>query len=195
VERRGEILAAARKVFARRGYEAATLEEIADRAAYAKGTLYNYFRSKEDLFQQTLSVLLDDISLLATTATREQGGARERFQGFACGMMEYYRSNEDFLRIVTLELNRLQLDEKHRVRALLDRLRTLARTLGRMLEPEIRSGGIVREDPLELAQVFVTLIHNRTMRRSFEPGGLRRMDVRRDADFLTRLFFDGIATT
>jgi AcrR family transcriptional regulator len=192
-ERRSEILAAARKVFARRGYEAATLDEIAHGAAYAKGTLYNYFSSKQDLFQQTLSTLLDDISLLATSVARDRGSARERFHRFACGMMDYYRGNEDFLRIVTLEMNRMQLEEKQRARALLTRLRAIGRTLGRTLEQDIRSGQVVTDNPLELAQVFVALIHNRIMRRSFERGGLRAMDTRRDADFLTRLFFDGIA--
>jgi len=44
------MLAAALEVFDLRGYEAATMEKIAERAGVSKGSVYNYFRSKEDLF-------------------------------------------------------------------------------------------------------------------------------------------------
>jgi AcrR family transcriptional regulator len=45
-----EILEAAETVFARRGYAQTTMEEVAREAGVSKGSLYNYFRSKKDLF-------------------------------------------------------------------------------------------------------------------------------------------------
>ena len=48
--RRRGILTAARKVFGARGYEGATLDEVAREAEFAKGTLYSYFDSKAELF-------------------------------------------------------------------------------------------------------------------------------------------------
>jgi AcrR family transcriptional regulator len=50
-----EILSAAREVLERRGVEAATMEEIAAAAGVAKGTLYLYFRGKEDLIHALMS--------------------------------------------------------------------------------------------------------------------------------------------
>lgn len=50
--RRQAILDAALAVFAERGYEAARLDDVAARAGVAKGTLYLYFRDKEDLFEE-----------------------------------------------------------------------------------------------------------------------------------------------
>jgi AcrR family transcriptional regulator len=50
LERRRTILAAARTVFVRRGYGATRVSDIAARAKVGKGTLYEYFGSKEDLF-------------------------------------------------------------------------------------------------------------------------------------------------
>jgi len=47
--RRTQILDAAAQVFAQQGYERATITEIARAAGLAEGSLYNYFRSKEDL--------------------------------------------------------------------------------------------------------------------------------------------------
>jgi AcrR family transcriptional regulator len=48
------ILTAARSVCSRRGFDAARMEEIATAAKVSKGTLYNFFRSKEDLFIATV---------------------------------------------------------------------------------------------------------------------------------------------
>ncbi len=56
-----EILAAAREVMERRGVETATMEEIAQVAGVAKGTLYLYFASKEDLIHALMSQVGENI--------------------------------------------------------------------------------------------------------------------------------------
>ncbi len=50
-ETRRKILNAALELFAERGMEAVTVEEIADRADVARGTVFNYFATKESLCQ------------------------------------------------------------------------------------------------------------------------------------------------
>lgn len=49
-EKRGQILAGAREVFFDRGFDAASMGDIARVAGVSKGTLYVYFQNKEDLF-------------------------------------------------------------------------------------------------------------------------------------------------
>ena len=56
IARRNDILDAALSVFAKKTYESATLDEIAERAEYGKGTLYNYFKGKEDIFINLISL-------------------------------------------------------------------------------------------------------------------------------------------
>jgi AcrR family transcriptional regulator len=55
LHRRDEIMAAAKKVFARNGFHATTIGDIAKEAGFAYGSVYNYFDSKEDLFQALMS--------------------------------------------------------------------------------------------------------------------------------------------
>src|SRR5215207_1547262 len=50
--RRREILLAAANVFAREGYAAATLDDIAEQLGVTKGVIYYYFRSKEEIFTE-----------------------------------------------------------------------------------------------------------------------------------------------
>jgi TetR/AcrR family transcriptional regulator, fatty acid metabolism regulator protein len=47
--RKSQILAAAARVFARKGYERATIADIAKVARVAEGSIYNYFKNKQDL--------------------------------------------------------------------------------------------------------------------------------------------------
>ena len=49
-QRREEIITAAQKVFFEKGLPAATMDEIAEEAELSKGTLYLYYKSKEDLY-------------------------------------------------------------------------------------------------------------------------------------------------
>src|SRR6266550_2802235 len=57
-DRPREICAAALEVFAEKGFAAARLDEIARRAGVSKGTLYLYFKDKEDLFRAVVRMFL-----------------------------------------------------------------------------------------------------------------------------------------
>jgi len=59
-DRRQNILAAATAVFRARGYEAASMAEIAVQAGGSKATLYSYFSSKDDLFRQVMKMQAEE---------------------------------------------------------------------------------------------------------------------------------------
>lgn len=62
--RRQDILSAALRVFARKGYAAATNAEIAGEAGVTAAALYYYFRSKEELFKAALAERIDTVAPL-----------------------------------------------------------------------------------------------------------------------------------
>jgi AcrR family transcriptional regulator len=62
VDKRRRIMAAARAVFGEKGYDAATLREIAERADVAIGTLFIYATNKRDLLMMIVNDELDEIS-------------------------------------------------------------------------------------------------------------------------------------
>ncbi len=67
-QRPGEIVEAALQEFARRGFAATRLEDVAERAGVTKGTIYVYFKDKEDLFKaaarSSLGPVLSEIEAL-----------------------------------------------------------------------------------------------------------------------------------
>src|SRR5919107_916932 len=60
-ERRGQLLAAASEVFVDRGYHAAGMDEIADRAGVSKPVLYQHFSSKLELYLAVLQRHVDNL--------------------------------------------------------------------------------------------------------------------------------------
>jgi TetR/AcrR family fatty acid metabolism transcriptional regulator len=65
-DKRARIIDAAVEVFARKGYRSARISDIARGAGVADGTIYLYFRNKEDLlltiFEEKMELLLDDLA-------------------------------------------------------------------------------------------------------------------------------------
>src|SRR5262245_11776202 len=72
-QRRDTLIAAGSELFARRGYDRVSLDEVAERAGVTKVIVYRHFASKQDLYLQLLSIHRDE--LLGTLA---DGMAAER---------------------------------------------------------------------------------------------------------------------
>jgi len=58
---RAQILDAAERVFVRDGYQGATVERVAQEAEFAVGTLYNFFESKEKLFEEVITKMGEEV--------------------------------------------------------------------------------------------------------------------------------------
>ena len=95
-QRRTSILDAARKVFWQRGYDRATMPQIAEQAELAPGTLYLYFPSKDALYVELLAegyeLLRRRLQQQRSAASPRQAGARliDAFFGFAREYPEYF---------------------------------------------------------------------------------------------------------
>src|SRR5687767_11766670 len=93
VDRRTELLAAARTVFARKGYESATVADIVARAGVAQGTFYLYFPGKEALagaFAETLSERLATVGAERAARCRSFDAAIARIFEAAYAVADEY---------------------------------------------------------------------------------------------------------
>jgi AcrR family transcriptional regulator len=74
-ERRREILTGAARAFARSGYDATNMDQIAHQSGLAKGHIYHYFRSKEEIFTEiridSVNRLIESITAVAPLAQRD----------------------------------------------------------------------------------------------------------------------------
>jgi len=96
---RRRIVEAAREVFFRDGFMAANLDEVADLAGVAKGTLYRYFDNKADLYVGVLADNGEVFSRRMREAAAMPGSARARLAGLSRFYLEHWRSHRDYFQI------------------------------------------------------------------------------------------------
>jgi AcrR family transcriptional regulator len=82
-EKQRRILTAARELCSERGFEATRMEEIASRAGVSKGTLYNFFASKEDLFVDAVLASYQDFDGLLPAVEDESLDPVKRLEALA----------------------------------------------------------------------------------------------------------------
>lgn len=85
-QNRETILAAARAVFAERGYGAATVRDIIRATPLASGTFYNYFKSKEEIYQ----ALRDDVALAIRPRLRAERHKAASVEEFISGSFRIF---------------------------------------------------------------------------------------------------------
>lgn len=84
--RRNDIISAAGKVFMEKGFEYATMEDIAKEAEFTKKTLYSYFRSKEELYFEIMLKGFRIINNMCDEKLKEMEGSAESDKIKALGM-------------------------------------------------------------------------------------------------------------
>lgn len=83
-ERRRQLFAVALRLFAERGYEATTMDEIAEAAGVTKPLLYQHFSSKRALYLELVDSVAEDLLAAIGSATSAAAGPREQVEdGFA----------------------------------------------------------------------------------------------------------------
>jgi AcrR family transcriptional regulator len=158
--RREAILDVAEQVFLEEGFDAASMSTIAARVGGSKGTLYNYFKSKDDLFaayvqrhcawqSEAMFALLGDRGDIAATLT----DLGKRHLDMVLG-----EDNVRRFRVITAEAERAP--EIGRI-FYESGPQNGARRLGSFLSDAAARGELVVEDPLQAAYFFIALCSSR----------------------------------
>jgi AcrR family transcriptional regulator len=103
--RRAEILAAATKVFGNKGFEATRMEEIAQAAHLAKGTLYLYFRSKDAIYQATVQQALAQLAELTRQHVELEPSLPGKLAAFVRVRIAFWHEQQSLYRVI-LSLSR-----------------------------------------------------------------------------------------
>jgi TetR/AcrR family transcriptional regulator, repressor of fatR-cypB operon len=191
--RQQEIITAARSLFIKNGYYNTTLEEIAQHAEFGKGTIYNYFGSKEDLFQGIIDELTAEVFSIAEKAiATTPGGAREKFTAYGTSMIIHARAQTDLFNVLMREFAHLQPGDA-RLKDIHRRAHSLWNILAKPLRVAMRRGEIRRVDPLQLAALFDSMLRIYGAHRLSPFELATPAQVEGAVHLVVSTFFDGIA--
>jgi TetR/AcrR family fatty acid metabolism transcriptional regulator len=144
-DRRKQILAAAVRVFADRGYEASRVGDIAAEAGVAYGLVYHYFSSKDAVLEEVFRESWGRLLTAVAQAEQMAGTAPERLALVVKIVLRSWRDDPDLVRLLVREVTRNphiqdELDEIGQAFATLERIIAGGQdegTLRRSLDPRL----------------------------------------------------------
>lgn len=100
-QRYAQLIDVARGLFALRGFDGATIEEIAAAAGVSKPVVYEHFGSKEALYSQVVTAEFDRLLEAVTAALSADAGPRVLLERAAFALLDYIEEHTDGFRILT----------------------------------------------------------------------------------------------
>jgi AcrR family transcriptional regulator len=169
---RDELLAAARRVFLRRGFHGASLEEIAEEAGYTKGAVYSNFEGKDDLFLALLEAHYDARVEAYAGIMLDGDDLETALRGVGRFMADADAREPDWLPLLSEFIAHASRDEALRQACVGTRERFLQAIAGIIEATEERYGIAYRVSPLEIARASSILARGFAAERRLDPGAV-----------------------
>jgi AcrR family transcriptional regulator len=133
---RQRIVATARELFARKGFAATSLRDIADRLEVTKAALYYHFRRKEDLIAEVLTPMADDVDAWFDVVEAEHPTVRDALESY----FDVVHHHGDLLAAIGRDPSALEAgDIVERVTTWTERVQTVLTGPDATLEERVRS--------------------------------------------------------
>jgi AcrR family transcriptional regulator len=186
-KRDADVLAAATRVFARRGYADASVQDVADELGILKGSLYHYIKTKEDLLYWLLEAVHSDVEDIRLRVAAAEGlDPIERISLYVTQQVLYNLAN---LQRISIYYHDLEALSGERLKDIVSRRRAHERYVAGLIR-EAQTLGLADEalDPRIITNcVFATIIWTY---RWYRPGG--RMSAQSVAEQCARFALHGV---
>ncbi len=187
--RRKEILLAAMTIFAEKGFDTATLDDIAEKAEFSKGAIYGYFKSKDDLFLSLIEEGLNNLSEIIKSVVESSSSPIKQIEDLIQKIFVYLEKNKDFFRIFAPERGGFT-EKKHpeALKRILPKHQKNIEMVTKVMKEGIRMGKLKKVEPRVLTFTLFGIIHSSIGRwvMEGEKGALKR-----DVKAITTIFLDG----
>jgi TetR/AcrR family fatty acid metabolism transcriptional regulator len=189
--RKADILKAAEHIFALKGYDKATIQDIAKQAQYATGTVYLYFRDKGALYCSLLEEKMKDLLAGIKEKTSLVKDAQAKLEIFLEEELGFFKINQDFFRIFVSENNGLRFTIGFRI-SKSSVFREYSECVSNLVK-KAQQQGLIRGDlyPAQIIDIF------RSIFTSVIIGWLRKelrepKDPKEMSRFILDIFLNGI---
>lgn len=184
-----EIIAAAAKVFARRGYHGASTQDIADVLGIRQASLYYYFASKEAALEAVCAVGVEDYAERAQKILRDADSAADKVARLVFQHLAPMAERLDFTLVFLRERRFLPEPARRRIRAI---ERRYERIIERVIESGVESGEFRADlDPRMAALALLGLGNSAAAWYGREPGATLERITSNYVDLLVRAYRKG----
>ncbi|MDE1163089.1 MAG: TetR/AcrR family transcriptional regulator [Acidobacteriaceae bacterium] len=160
--RRAEILDAALKLFGKKGFAQTRMEDIAEQAGLAKGTLYLYFSSKDAMYEAAVQRAIAQQTEQGAEAIEKIQGVAARLRAFLTFRMSFWISYPDLYRLLaTLGRERRFRKQTHTI------VRASVEEMIDILAAGVRDGELADRDYTSLAWALMDMVRGMNERRMY----------------------------
>jgi AcrR family transcriptional regulator len=185
------ILEAARTVFAEEGFHEATVEDIAEAAGVAKGTVYLYYESKRDIYFAALKFGIAEMYSLLLQEIKKVSAPEEKLRALIAGKLAYFDENRDFFKIYYSELGNIPSAHPSGID---NEFKALYQEQARLVESILREGArkkVVRnlrteQTAFAISDIIRGVVTHRIL-------GWSKSKLNQDVDFIFDMIWKGIA--
>ena len=182
---------AALRVIARKGMSAATVQEIADEAGVAKGTIYLYFRDRDELIEKTFEAAIGQFMARIDAVIEQDIPFDQKVRAIIAAKVNFFATNREFFRLyLSLRMPEAQSPaarrKHHECRP---EYRERVQKFAGVLKEAMDRGEIREIDPYRLALVIMEGTTAVILERLTEESSPAE---EADVDFMAGLLLDGI---
>ncbi|MVO98056.1 TetR/AcrR family transcriptional regulator [Paenibacillus lutrae] len=155
-QRKQQILQSALQVFFRKGYSGAKVSEIASEAGISHANLYNFYKSKDDMYEALLDYVQDFYGQLTIEASRQLGSAKEKLL-WHCRHLLNSSVKVEYIYLIVQTPSSDSIPENIRSKAAA-KARENLEPLIRIMQESHREGKAVSDQPEMMALCYLSLI-------------------------------------
>jgi len=177
-DKRHQIMQAAEKLFTIRRFHEITTDDVAEAAGVGKGTIYRYFRDKDDLFFQTATSGLDELCDLLRRKVPGESPFAEQLLSACVHITRFFDRRRQLFRMVQTEDGRMSLCKGDLHDRWMQRRKTLIAALSAIMAKGIAEGQLRDDLPGEvLANVLLGMLRTRARDLADGPERFRRYEL------------------
>jgi AcrR family transcriptional regulator len=169
--RRGQIVAAARRLVAEQGLEALTFGALEDRLSFTRGVITYHFASKDEIVRAVFASAIEEIDAAVKAEVRASASIEDKLRAVLQANVRGFVDRAEAGRVLLSFWGRLSSDpEARRLNAeLYTRYRTRS---AKLLREAVAAGSIAKIDPKSVAALLVGIVLGIATQHYFEPGSI-----------------------
>ena len=190
-KKKTEILKAAFSIFASKGYYKAKMSDIAEEAKIGRGTIYEYFKTKEDLFVNLFLNMMEEVDINHTSEISTDADPARKLELLFERSTDSYKSSETIHLILMeflSEVRRGKMEEKYNLKfkEMYSRYRE---KVGAIIKEGIKTGLFKKADPEACAAIIIAVIEGLMFQWMSDPASFDYSKIR---EAFTTTLIDGL---
>lgn len=202
-ENKSFILEAAEKVFSRKGYNLATMDEIAEEAQFSKATIYRYFQSKRDILTETIFNFFQEVENRLRRIQSMNVTAKQKLEEVTRFQLQYFHQKKNISRVFLMEnslmktllhmspgeQSKLPKEERKFLADIMAKKERLLDIMSEILEEGVKKGEFRRMDPHDAARAFEAMLHGFYFTKFWDE---KEYNLKSGTDLIHKFFLNGI---